>query len=165
VNGLLLAVAASVLAIPLHVLSLRRLPARWRLGSLVALLLLCLCLLARFAPYDGLLTLEDAFVALVLSMSFGLCYALLLNGVIHDSPTLALVNAIQSHEPAGMPIDAFDAFVARHPFVRSRLDALIAARQLAVDGDSLVLTGRSSRLVHLGDVYRRLRGDHSAEAG
>ncbi|MFX8577860.1 hypothetical protein ABTM02_20580, partial [Acinetobacter baumannii] len=82
---------------------------------LIALLLLCLGLLARFGLRDGPLTLEDAFVALVLAMSFGLCYALLLNGVIHDSPTLALVNAIQSHEPEGMPIDAFAAFVARHP--------------------------------------------------
>ena len=164
-NGLFLGVAASVLAILLHVLSLRRLGARWRLPALAALLLLCLGLLAWLGPHDGTLTLEDVFVALVLAMSLGLCYALLLNGVIHDSPTLALVNAIQSHEPDGMPIDAFDAFVARHPFVRSRLDALIDAEQLAVDGDSLVLTGQSSRLVHLGDAYRRLRGDHATEAG
>jgi hypothetical protein len=165
VNGPLLGVLASVLAILLHVLSLRRLAARRRLPALVALLLLCLGLLARFGPHDGPLTLEEAFVALVLAMSFGLCYALLLNGVIHDSPTLALVNAVQSHEPGGMPVEAFDAFVARHPFVKSRLDALIDARQLAVDGDSLVLTGGSSRLVRLGDAYRRLRGDHSNEAG
>jgi hypothetical protein len=165
VNGLLLGVLASILAILLHMLSLRRLGARWRLPSLVVLLLLCLGLLARFGPHIGPLTLEDGFAALVLAMSFGLCYALLLNGVIHDSPTLALVNAIQSHEPEGMPLDAFDAFVARHPFVKSRLDALIDARQLVVDGDSLVLTGGSSRLVQLGDAYRRLRGDHSTEAG
>ncbi len=164
-NGLVLGIAASVLAVLLHVLSLRRLGARWRLPSLVALLLLCLGLLAWLGPYARPLTAEDAFVALVLTMSFGLCYALLLNGVIHDSPTLALVNAIQSHEPDGMPVDAFDAFVARHPFVRSRLDALIDAGQLAVAGDSLVLTGRSSRLVQLGDAYRWLRGDRAAEAG
>lgn len=164
-NGLLLGFLASVLAILLHVLSLRRLEARWRLPTLVALLPLCLGLLGWLGPLDGPPTLEDAFVALVLAMSFGLCYALLLNGVIHDSPTLALINAIQSHEPDGMPVDAFDAFVARHPFIKSRLDALIEAEQLAVDGDSLVLTGRSSRLVHLGDAYRRLRGDRSTEAG
>jgi hypothetical protein len=165
VNGLLLSLPALLLAILLHVLSLRRLGARWRLPSLVALLLLCLGLLAWLGPHDGPLTLEEAFVALVLAMSFGLCYALLLNGVIHDSPTLALVNAIQSHEPDGMPIDAFDAFVARHPFVKSRLGALIDAGQLTVDGDDLVLAGRSSRLVQLGDAYRRLRGDHTAEDG
>jgi hypothetical protein len=165
VTGLLLGLLASLLATLLHVLSLRLLRARWRLPSLIALLLLCLGPLGWVGPLDGLLTLEDAFVALVLSMSFGLCYALVLNGVIHDSPTLALVNAIQAQEPEGMPVEAFDAFVERHPFVKSRLDALIAAGQLAVDGDSLVLTGGSNRLVYLGDAYRWLRGDHSTEAG
>ena len=88
-----------------------------------------------------------------------------MNGVLYDSPTLALVNTIESYGPAGMPVSEFDGFVTRHPFVQSRLNALIAVGEIAVADDELRLSGKVVRLLSIGDAYRRLRGGQPGDAG
>lgn len=165
-NALVFGLGAAILGTAAHLVALRHLAPKWRLPALPVLLLIVLGGLALFAPLpDGSLTLEDAAVALVLTLSLGFAYALVLNGVLYDSPTLALVNAIEACGPAGLPLEAFDAFVARHPFVQSRLRALIAVGELAVENGELRLTGNAVHLLRVGDAYRRLRGGGASQIG
>lgn len=165
-NALVAGLSASILGIALHALLLRALKPSQRLIALpvllvVALALVFACLPASAPPYS----IVDGLVAFILAMSLGFAFALVLNGVLHDSPTLALINTIEAHGPAGMPVDEFDDFVHRHPFVQSRLDALIAAGEIEDQDGRLRIKGRVVKLLALGDAYRRLRGGPASEAG
>jgi hypothetical protein len=105
----------------------------------------------------------EVVIAFLLSMSLGLCYALTLFGVLHDSPTLALVNTIISFGPGGMPKTAFTDFVHHHPFISSRLAALEVAKRITVEADNFVLPRSDlTPLIWLGESYRRLRGTPAA---
>lgn len=164
--GLLLGIAAAFLGSAVHLCLLRKLPTGWRLFSLPPLLLAALALLLACSPaIIGAPDLEDFVVALVISLSAGFAYALVLAGVVYDSPTLSIVNTIESYGPAGMPANEFDGFASTHPFVRSRLDALISIGELRVENEDLVLTGRTVFLLQIGEAYRRVRGDRQAETG
>lgn len=165
-NALVTGVVAALLGIAGHALALRHLKPAWRLVALPVLLLVALGLVLALVPApEPPYSIADGFVALILAFSFGFAFALVMNGVLYDSPTLALVNAIETYGPAGMPVAEFDRFVTRHPFVQSRLNALIAVGEIAVVGDELRLNGKIARLLSLGDAYRRLRGGQPSEAG
>ena len=165
-TGLVLGVVAPILGCAVHLCLLRRLSTAWRLAVLPVALLVALAGLALFASLAGdPVDAETLAVALCLTLSLGFAYALVLVGVVYDSPTLSIINEIESYGPAGMPIAAFENFPATHPFVQSRLDALIAVGELAIDEHHLVLTGKSVVLLRIGEVYRRLRGGRNAEAG
>lgn len=165
-NALVFGLGAAILGTAVHLVALRHLAPKWRLPALPLLLLIVLGGLAQFAPpSEGSLSLEDGAVALVLTLSLGFAYALVLNGVLYDSPTLALVNAIEACGPDGMPLAAFDDFVARHPFVQSRLRALITVGELTVEQGELRLTGNAVHLLRVGDAYRRLRGGAASQMG
>jgi hypothetical protein len=165
-NALILGVGSAALGMIVHTALLRMLPRRLRLALLPVFLLIALVFLGLAIPLPGSsIGVEGWAVGLVLSLSLGLAYALLLNGVLYDSPTLALVNEIEAHGPDGMPLAAFESFVARHPFVRSRLQALVAARELSLKDGQLEFAGNAVHLLRLGDAYRKLRGDAEAGAG
>ncbi len=165
-NAFVVGVAAAILAMAAHGVLLRHLKPAWRLAALPLLLLIALGVLFAFAPpTEPPYTASDGVVALILAFSFGFAYALIMNGVLYDSPTLALVNAIEAYGPAGMPVADFEKFVARHPFVESRLNALIAVGELAAIDGELRLSGKVVCLLSLGDAYRRLRGGQPSEAG
>ena len=165
-NALVIGVAAALMGMAIHAALLRHLRPAWRLAALPLLLLIALGVLLAFVPpVEASYTAADGMIAVILAFSFGFAYALIMNGVLYDSPTLALVNAIEAYGPAGMPLADFDAFVARHPFVESRLNALIAVGELAALNGDLRLSGKVVRLLSLGDAYRRLRGGQPSEAG
>jgi hypothetical protein len=165
-NALILGLGAAIFGTGAHALTLRHLAPRWRLSALPVVLLISFVGLLFVAPlHEAPLTFEDCAVALILALSLGAAYAFTLVGVLYDSPTLALINAIESHKPAGMPTTGFDAFVAKHPFLQSRLDALIAAGELGVDGRDFLLTGKAAHLLRLGDGYRSLRNASSSTTG
>ena len=98
---------------------------------------------------------------LALTLSLGFAYALMLIGVLYDSPTLALVKRIESYGAAGMPLVALDDFIVDHPFVQSRLDALMAAGQIRLEGGEMRLTDGATHLLRGAEFYRRLRGSRS----
>ena len=165
-NALVLALSATIVGLAAHAIVLRTTFSRRHLLILPALLLLALSAAMLLLPLpEHSLHWEDAFIALILTLSFGFAYALIMVGVVYDSPTLALVNSIESYGPAGMPLTEFDEFVRRHPFLRSRLDALIAAGELGVINGGFELTGKATRLLIIGDAYRRLRGDSGSRTG
>jgi hypothetical protein len=165
-NALAIGLGATVSGVFIHAILLRHITPKWRLPLLPAILLLALTGIGFLIPLpESPSDAEDWGVALILTLSLGFAYALLLNGVLHDSPTLALVNALDAHGARGMPTGSFAAFVAKHPFVQSRVRALVAARELTIDGEELRLTGNAINLLRVGDAYRRLRGDSNSEAG
>jgi hypothetical protein len=165
-NALALTLGATIVGCTAHAILLRSLMPRRHLLMLPMLLLGALSISALLMPLpEGPIRLEDGVVALVLTLSLGFAYALLIVGVVYDSPTLALVNTIEGYGMAGMPSSEFDAFVTRHPFLRSRLDALVAAGELSVRDGGLELTGKAVYLLSIGDAYRRLRGSGMSETG
>lgn len=142
--------------------------ARWlsRTGQLLSIPLLgvaCALLLALGAPPLGV-QLGIVEQALVLAAATSLCVAYMFAfvGVVYDSPTLAIANAILDHGAAGMPETALDAFVARHPFATSRIRAMAAAGMLVEGPDGRLLPGRVGLLMRLGGAYRRLCGLRSS---
>jgi hypothetical protein len=140
-----------------HAVVFRWLPERVRLLSLPIFDIAAL-VAAGLAVIAGgrAVTAEEWLVGLVLTLSLGFAYALLFLGVLHDSPTLALVNAIEDGGLNGMPVDGVSVFAERHPFVRSRLVALIASGILVDRGGLVIYRGRVDLLLHLSDLYRRL---------
>ena len=165
-NALSLTMLATLCGIAIHAVALRRLPSRWRLPALPGLLLMTFGLIWAGSALGGEpLAFTDAVVALIVTLSLGLAYAFLLIGVLYDSPTLALVKEIERHGSAGMPVTGFDDFVARHPFLRSRLGALVAAGELEESGGELRLTGKAVQFLTVGDAYLRLRGRASSATG
>lgn len=152
--------AATILGIAVHIALLRRLSGPLLFLSVPALLLVALAV-AAFACRWAFATpgLMELFLAFTLAMSLGLSYVLLLVGVVYDSPTLALTNAISDCGPEGMPATAMPDVARRHPFVRTRLAGLVSSGQIAFEGEDVVATQpAASGLIRLGEAYRRWRG-------
>jgi len=154
--ALTLGLSVPSVAVLVHVVLCRWLPRGVRMLALPVLCLVSFIVLSLGALAAGLsLTPDDWFLAIVLSSSLIFAYMLLFIGVVHDSPTLAIVNAIDASGPKGMSLELWDGFVIRHPFVRSRLDALVAAGVVKREGQVLSCRGEVGPLVHLSDIYMR----------
>lgn len=161
-SSALLGMLSPIVAAILHAASVRWLPDRLRLTSIPIFNLVVLLILGSVLTNAGsVVTVEDWLVALVLTLSAGFAYALLFLAIMFDSPTLAIVNAIEDHGPEGMPIDAFPSFASSHPFVRSRLDALIVSGIVDDTDAILVFRGKVGLLLRFTDAYRRLCGFQS----
>jgi hypothetical protein len=158
--ALFVGLVATLIGVAAHVVLLRRLSGPLLFLSVPALLLVALVLAVFFCRVAiGPPSLMDMFLGFTLSMSLGLSYVLLLVGVVYDSPTLALTGAIVDHGPGGMPVEVMPEVARRHPFLRTRLSALVAGGQVALEGNDVVARQpAASGLVRLGAVYRRWRG-------
>jgi len=157
--ALLVGLGATVLGVLLHAAFMRRMSVNLVFFSVPGFLLVALAIAGL--AYGWALSAPgvwDMFLAFALTMSLGLCYALVLFGVVHDSPTLALANAIDDYGPAGMPKAAMSDVTARYPFVSSRLEALVTGGQVWFDGTDVVARPGASFLIRLGTAYRALRG-------
>jgi hypothetical protein len=97
-------------------------------------------------------------VGVVLSLSLAFAYLLCFVGVAHDSPTLALVNAILDFGAEGMPVEKIPAFIVRHPFVAARLKAVHEAGFIKSAGGRVVLGPKTAGLLQLALYYKRLAG-------
>lgn len=160
-TALAVALLAAVPAVLLHAALLRYWPARLRFLALPALVLGMLALLAGFGPATST---EAWLVGAILALSLAVAQMLLLVGVVYDSPTLAIANAILARDATGLDQAGVAALPARMPFVTSRLSALVAGGTLRAEGDSLVMTAQAPAALRLGALYRRLRRGQ-AEAG
>lgn len=157
-SGLSVGLWAALPAALLHAALLRLWPRRLRFLALPLLVGVALAILAPRA------TTEAWVVGAVIALGIAAAQMLLLIGVVYDSPTLAIANAILRAGPGGMGEAGFADLARRMPFVTSRLDALIAGGTLRVDGSALVMTAQAPLALRLGAAYRRLRGGQ-AEAG
>jgi hypothetical protein len=152
---ILVGVSAALFAVLLHG-SL----ARWLAPSFYVKAIAVCCLVSLLAAallirtFDVNLTAADSFLVAVLAASLVAVYALVFMGIAWDSPTLALANEIADHGPAGMPVGALDNFVQRHPFVSSRIEAMVRSGVLADDGEFVSARGNVGLLVKVAETYR-----------
>jgi len=166
VTAPLLVILIMCCTVMIHGTALRALPAGWVYRSVPAVLtgnLIVAFFLTWFAGVG--VSLETGFQIVIVCFSLGLCYAFTLVGILYDSPTLALVNAIESYGQKGMPIEALEGVARARPFVSSRLKALIEAGEIAERDGILFLCGKASRLLIIGDIYRKIRGATGAHTG
>jgi hypothetical protein len=160
-TALAVGLLAAVPAVLLHAALLRFWLARLRFLALPVLVLGLLALLAAFGPAT---TAESWLVGTVLALSLAVAQMLLLVGVVYDSPTLAIANAIMARGDSGLDAAGVAELPARMPFVTSRLSALVAGGTLRAEGEALVMTAQAPAALRLGALYRRLRRGQ-AEAG
>ena len=162
-TAIALALISVVLAITCHAAAVRHLPPRLVMPSLAAVVAAMSIATVLIAATTGLATTPaDWIVAVVLALSLGFDYALILVGVIHDSPTLAIVNAIADRGSNGFPVPELDAFGLRHPFVSRRIEALKQDGVLVPDGEGLVVRGGVGLLFRLGSAYGALSRRNAA---
>ena len=141
----------------LHAGVARWLPARLYIRATFYCLLAGLAACALLAAMNGwVLDVGQWLLTAILAASLVLAYALLFVGIAWDSPTLALVNVILDHGPAGMPAAALEAFIQKHPFVQSRLNAMLQAGALADDGERFVVRRDMGLAMRVAEAYRRL---------
>jgi hypothetical protein len=156
---IVIGVVTALSAVLLHGILVRRLPSRFYVMMIGACCLAALLAAGLFVLiFDVRLTGEASLLIAILAVSLVAVYALLFMGIAWDSPTLALANEIIDQGAAGMPVDSLDDFVRRHPFVHTRIDAMVESGVLADDG--LVFSARSNlgSLVRIIDAYRRVFG-------
>lgn len=152
-----LGLLSPLLAVLMHALTLSWLPERVRflaipLFDVVALMAVGIILIGLgFRPTGG-----EWVLAVVLTLSLSLAYALLLIGVVADSPTLALINAIADYGASGMPLTKLDEFTRAHPFLERRTEALLRSGLLRREGGVLFLRGNVGLGLRLGEAYRHL---------
>ncbi|MFT6556989.1 hypothetical protein [Sneathiella sp.] len=116
----------------------------------------CLCLVLGIGFLGGMtLSAAGVLVMALFTESFFAVYALILIGVVNDSPTLAIVKALMKAGPTGLSKADFDAFIVAHPFFRSRVDALQATGDVMLKNEQLALTPRSKFIVAVISVYQR----------
>jgi hypothetical protein len=152
----LLPIAAVFGAVIGHALLIRVLPRGFVIHTLIGFIVITSIGLAVISFAAGWSSPIDAVVGSLLALSLGFAYLLLFVGIIHDSPTLALANAIADCGERGLPSGDISLFVAHHPFVTSRLSAMRQAGIVAVADDRLVLLGRVGALFRVCEAYRRL---------
>jgi hypothetical protein len=158
-----LAVSAAVFAVLLHAGLVRWLPPRFYISAIGPCCLVGLVLGGFGAMIFGIvLTPQQWLLFACLVPSLLAAYALLFMGVAWDSPTLALVNEIADYGAAGMPVESVEDFVARHPFLRSRLDAMMKSGVLADDGKDFSFRKDVGVMVQFAEVYRRLGSRRNA---
>ena len=92
----------------------------------------------------------------ILGGSLQLAYMFLFVGIKHDSPTLSIVHEIVKNGERGMNTASMERFSAARPFVRARLEQLIADGFVARQGDALSMTGKVSFVLTVNEFYRRL---------
>jgi hypothetical protein len=63
-----------------------------------------------------------------------------------------------------MPAEAIEDFVRRHPFVGSRLDAMMKSGVLVDDGKAFSFRNDVGLMIRFAETYRRL-GSRREEAG
>lgn len=154
--GLLSATLAAVV----HGGIVRWLPKSLQLLSIPAFGLGAAILLCTLAGDE--IGIENQLLIVVAGASLGVAYMFAFVGVLYDSPTLAIANAILDHGPEGMPEDAFDEFISRNPATASRISSLLATGLLTRDTNDRLLLGSISPFMRLTAAYRRLCGLQSS---
>ena len=151
-----LGVFAALFSALLHAIVVRWLAPRFYVSAIgVCCLAGLLAAVAIVMASDLRLARTDVLLVAILASSLVAIYALVFMGIAWDSPTLALANAIADHGAAGMPVQALNNFIDRHPFVTSRIEAMVRSGTLTDDGQVFVANGNVGLLVRIADGYRR----------
>ena len=151
-----LLICSILIGLGLHIWMMRR--THGKRIYLMAFLLLngALVLTAFTFSLVTAITTEAILLAGLFTESFVLVYCFILVGVVHDSPTLAIVKVLMANEPEGLTEEGLNRFINAHPFVSSRLDALRTTGDVSEQDGRLLLTARSKVILSLIRTYVRL---------
>ncbi|MCR9214744.1 MAG: hypothetical protein NXI13_13585 [Proteobacteria bacterium] len=141
----------------LHILLMRK--TRGKYIYLAAIILLNSALIIAIAVFYLLgakITFEGFVIAAIFLESFALVYCFILVGVVHDSPTLAIVKALMAAEPDGLSDEGLKRFISAHPFVFSRIESLIATGDVNESEGRLYLTTRSRVILTMIGFYENI---------
>jgi hypothetical protein len=136
----------------------------WRLrlpkGQIRALL--CIfgaVLFAWFVAFaTGSLPMIETLQIALCYVSISLSYVITYSAIEGDSPTLSLMRLLAARQPAGMDSGEVAEFLAKRPFVKARISALIASGQVREEGGRYVIAGKPSAFFRVILAYRKLYG-------
>lgn len=141
----------------LHVILMRKIGGKFMyLAAFLSLNAAWIAVLSIFYILGIGLTLDGLVVSGVFLESFVLVYVFILVGVVHDSPTLAIVKTLMATEPDGLSEGGLKEFIASHPFVSSRIDALVTTGDVEIKEGQLSLTTRSKAILSVIALYEKL---------
>ena len=156
-SAVAMALISVVTAVVGHAALLRLLATRFVLLTLVCFVVATPLVLGVISlAGGGLIAPLDWAIAALLAVSLGLPYVQLFVGIANDTPTLALINAVADFGDRGMPVEEIATFVAQHPFVSSRLEAMVQSGVLTLEGENWVLRDRVGPVLRLCEAYRAL---------
>jgi len=90
----------------------------------------------------------------VLGAALIVSYMFFYVGIKHDSPTLALIYEILAREDQGLAVSEIQAYAGARPFVRARLEQLIADGFVVRDPSGVLrITGKVTLLIALNARY------------
>jgi len=131
------------------------------LSAITCFTVLIICNLALAHLWGFGVTMEGALTALVFMGSFCVFYSLLLVGIVNDSPTLAIVKAVVEKEPDRFSISDKEKFIEKHPFIDSRLTALVATGDIYINEQTVHLTRRSRTILSILSLYQTIASNNT----
>tara|TARA_B100000530_G_C15887209_1_gene459925 strand:+ start:885 stop:1310 length:426 start_codon:yes stop_codon:yes gene_type:complete len=130
---------------------------KYFLKTLLPLSVLILIIMGSGLFYVGIApSYETIFLSLILSLSLTAAYLFLFIGIVHDSPTLSIINAISNSGEKGFPKKGMSLFVAANPFVTSRLLALENSEILIEKSGKFSYNAKFNLILQISDYYFRL---------
>jgi len=93
-----------------------------------------------------------------LYLAASLCYVITYSAIEGDSPTLSLMRLLDARGGKGLPTTEVDHFLARRPFVKARLAALILSGHVREEGGRYRLAGPPSLPFQIILGFRKLYG-------
>ncbi len=94
----------------------------------------------------------------LLYLAASLCYVITYSAIEGDSPTLSLMRLLAQKGDTGLPAAEVDHFLARRPFVKARLAALILSGRVREEGGRYRLAGPPSLPFQIILGFRKLYG-------
>jgi hypothetical protein len=87
-----------------------------------------------------------------------LAYIVTYSAIEAESPTLTIMMMVHEGPACGIRIDQIYAYVDRHPFLRSRLEGLVASGTVVIENDKIKAGRPPSLPIRLVIEYRNLFG-------
>jgi glucan phosphoethanolaminetransferase (alkaline phosphatase superfamily) len=153
---LFVALVPFIVALVLHLILWRiRLPR----NQTVALLFIFFLVFALWSlPVFSFVVVVEWLRAAMLYVAAAFSYVITYSGFEGDSPTLGFMRALSQSGDKGFSDEDVAAFLARRPFLRARLSALLRTGMIREEHGYYFTSGQRSRAFHLVLAFRKLYG-------
>lgn len=158
--GPILGLSSAALAFVLHIALWRVAVPRKPYKSLVLLWCATFALtLGAVALWRGWPAAPAIIYGAILGAALIVCYAIVYTGIEYDSPTLSVASEIDRYGEAGMPVGEIDSFSRQRPFIKKRLESIVADGIVSRRANgTLATTSNVGLLVKLSVAYRNWTG-------
>ncbi|WP_421999898.1 hypothetical protein [Reyranella sp.] len=157
---LISAVGLFLAALVLHLIWWRFKVPRRQLAALAALFLMVAAVgfaaLVASGIFSDDLPLPRLLMAILLFGSLGVVYLILFTALEADSPTLTIIGLISETGASGVHREALIRAMARHSYVQTRIDQMVADGMAVESASGLRLAAQGLWLSRLVLLYRQL---------